>query len=122
MAYWRIAFTSRTGKDYEIRIDGAATGEYLSGAPNPITIAEDTSALPGLGLPIEDGGLGFDYRLAMGEPDMWIRLLKETPDEHWDLGNIYYARPYRPYQSCRRIGRKISYSCLCYSRNAQRNQ
>ena len=43
MAYWRIAFTSRTGKDYEIRIDGAATGEDLSGAPNPITIAEDTS-------------------------------------------------------------------------------
>lgn len=43
MAYWRIAFTSRTGKDYEIRIDGAATGEYLTGAPNPITIAEDTS-------------------------------------------------------------------------------
>ena len=58
--------------------------------PNAITIAEDTSALPGLGLPIEDGGLGFDYRLAMGEPDMWIRLLKETPDEHWDLNNIYY--------------------------------
>ena len=58
--------------------------------PHAITIAEDTSALPGLGLPIADGGLGFDYRLAMGEPDMWIRLLKEVPDEHWDLGNIYY--------------------------------
>ena len=58
--------------------------------PHAITIAEDTSALPGLGLPIEDGGLGFDYRLAMGEPDMWIRLLKETPDEWWDLNNIYY--------------------------------
>ncbi len=58
--------------------------------PNAITIAEDTSALPGLCLPVADGGLGFDYRLAMGEPDMWIRLLKEVPDEHWDLGNIYY--------------------------------
>ncbi len=58
--------------------------------PNAITIAEDTSALPGLCLPIADGGLGFDYRLAMGEPDMWIRLLKETPDEHWDLNKIYY--------------------------------
>ena len=21
---------------------------------------------------------------------MWIRLLKETPDEYWDLNNIYY--------------------------------
>ena len=58
--------------------------------PNAITIAEDTSAIPGLCLPIADGGIGFDYRLAMGEPDMWIKLLKETPDEWWDLNNIYY--------------------------------
>jgi 1,4-alpha-glucan branching enzyme len=58
--------------------------------PNAITIAEDTSALPGLALPVAWGGVGFDYRLAMGEPDMWIRLLKETPDEYWDLNNIYY--------------------------------
>ena len=58
--------------------------------PNAITIAEDTSALPGLCLPIADGGVGFDYRLAMGEPDMWIKLLKEVPDEHWDMNNIYY--------------------------------
>ena len=58
--------------------------------PDAITIAEDTSALPGLALPVAWGGVGFDYRLAMGEPDMWIRLLKETPDEYWDLNNIYY--------------------------------
>ncbi len=57
---------------------------------NAITIAEDTSALPGLAVPISYGGIGFDYRLAMGEPDMWIRLLKETPDEYWDLNSIYY--------------------------------
>ena len=58
--------------------------------PNAILIAEDMSAMPGMCLPIEAGGIGFDYRLAMGEPDMWIRLLKETPDEHWDLNRIYY--------------------------------
>ena len=63
--------------------------------PNAIMIAEDTSALPGLCLPIEHGGVGFDYRLAMGEPDMWIRLLKETPDEYWDLNNIYYEMAIR---------------------------
>ena len=57
--------------------------------PNAITIAEDTSALPGLCLPVEDGGVGFDYRLAMGEPDMWIKLIKEVPDEHWDIGHIW---------------------------------
>ena len=58
--------------------------------PNAITIAEDTSAIPGLCLPIAWGGIGFDYRLAMGEPDMWIRLLKEFRDEDWDLNQIYY--------------------------------
>ncbi len=58
--------------------------------PNAILIAEDMSALPGLCIPIKDGGVGFDYRLAMGVPDMWIRLLKETPDEYWDLNKIYY--------------------------------
>ena len=55
-----------------------------------ILIAEDMSAMPGMCLPVKDGGLGFDYRLAMGEPDMWIKLLKEVSDEDWDLNNIYY--------------------------------
>ena len=55
-----------------------------------ILIAEDMSAMPGMCLPVKDGGLGFDYRLAMGEPDMWIKLLKEVSDENWDLNNIYY--------------------------------
>lgn len=68
--------------------------------PNAITIAEDTSAMPGLALPVSKDGIGFDYRLAMGEPDMWIRLLKETPDEYWDLNSIYYElanrRPKEP--------------------------
>ena len=58
--------------------------------PRAILIAEDMSALPGMCRPIKDGGIGFDYRLAMGQPDLWIRLLKETPDEYWDLNKIYY--------------------------------
>ena len=57
--------------------------------PKAITIAEDTSAIPGLCLPIAAGGIGFDYRLAMGEPDMWIRILKEVTDENWDLWKIW---------------------------------
>jgi len=68
--------------------------------PNAILIAEDMSAMPGMCLPIKDGGIGFDYRLAMGVPDMWIKLLKEQPDEHWDLGKIYFElvlrRSYEP--------------------------
>ena len=40
---------------------------------------------------IEEGGFGFDYRLSMGIPDMWIRLLKEIPDENWSMGNIVFT-------------------------------
>lgn len=57
--------------------------------PNAITIAEDMSAMPGMCLPIEYGGVGFDYRLAMGQPDLWIKLLKECPDEYWDMWWIW---------------------------------
>ena len=57
--------------------------------PNAILIAEDMSGMPGLCLPVKDGGLGFDYRLAMGEPDLWVKQT-EIPDEHWDLHHIYY--------------------------------
>ena len=45
--------------------------------------------MPGAARPVADGGLGFDYRLAMGVPDFWIRLVKETPDEQWSLQKIY---------------------------------
>ncbi len=57
--------------------------------PNAISIAEDMSGMPGLARPIEEGGLGFDYRLAMGIPDYWIKLLKEKKDEEWHIGELY---------------------------------
>src|SRR5690606_30924047 len=41
-----------------------------------ISIAEDMSGMPGLARPISDGGLGFDFRMAMGVPDFWIKTLK----------------------------------------------
>ncbi len=58
--------------------------------PTAITIAEDMSGMPGLATPVLDGGLGFDYRLAMGTPDYWIKIIKELPDEAWHVGDIYY--------------------------------
>jgi 1,4-alpha-glucan branching enzyme len=58
--------------------------------PAAVTIAEEMSGMPGLATPIADGGIGFDYRLAMGTPDYWIRLIKDQPDESWDVSNIYY--------------------------------
>ncbi len=56
--------------------------------PKALTIAEDMSGMPGMCLPIEDGGLGFDYRLAMGLPDMWIKAAKQQ-DEFWDINQMW---------------------------------
>ena len=58
--------------------------------PKAITIAEDMSAMPGMCLKIKDGGIGFDYRLSMGVPDMWIKLLKEQSDENWNMRYLWY--------------------------------
>ncbi len=57
--------------------------------PGAITIAEDMSGLPGIAKPPEEGGCGFDYRLAMGIPDYWIKLLKHVKDEEWSVGQIW---------------------------------
>ena len=62
-----------------------------------ITIAEDVSGMPLLCRPIEDGGIGFDYRLAMAVPDMWIKLLKEERDENWNIGHIVHTLTNRRY-------------------------
>ncbi|XP_036451234.1 1,4-alpha-glucan-branching enzyme [Colossoma macropomum] len=59
--------------------------------PECITIAEDVSGMPGLCRPIQEGGLGFDYRLAMAVPDKWIQILKEVKDEDWDMWNIVHT-------------------------------
>ncbi len=58
--------------------------------PEAITVAEEMSGMPGLATPIESGGIGFDYRLAMGTPDYWIKIIKDQSDEKWDVSNIYY--------------------------------
>ncbi|MCK5883530.1 MAG: alpha amylase C-terminal domain-containing protein [Bacteriovoracaceae bacterium] len=57
--------------------------------PNSISIAEDMSGLPGIAAPVEDGGLGFDYRLAMGIPDFWIKMIKDRKDEEWSVKEIW---------------------------------
>jgi 1,4-alpha-glucan branching enzyme len=59
--------------------------------PEMITIAEDVSGMPALCVSLSLGGVGFDYRLAMAIPDMWIKILKEVKDDDWDLGNICFT-------------------------------
>lgn len=58
--------------------------------PNAMTVAEDMSGMPGMCISIPDGGIGFDYRLSMGVPDMWIRFLKEYRDEDWDMWKMWH--------------------------------
>lgn len=57
--------------------------------PSAVTIAEDVSGMPGMCVPTEMGGVGFDYRLGMAVPDFWIKLLKEVPDEDWDIWQMW---------------------------------
>ncbi|MDR1757764.1 MAG: alpha amylase C-terminal domain-containing protein [Bacteroidales bacterium] len=58
--------------------------------PTAVSVAEDMSGLPGLAFPVSLGGIGFDYRMAMGIPDYWGKLIKEYPDETWSPGDIYF--------------------------------
>nr|CDS27499.1 expressed protein [Hymenolepis microstoma] len=55
------------------------------------TIAEEVSGMPTLCRPVDEGGAGFDYRLAMAIPDLWVAYLKKVPDEDWDMGKIVHS-------------------------------
>lgn len=73
--------------------------------PDAITIAEDVSGFPGLARPVSEGGVGFDYRFAMGVADHWIELTKDSVDEHWSMGKLWYELTNR-----RRSEATISYA------------
>lgn len=73
--------------------------------PDAATIAEDVSGMPGLAVPVREGGTGFDFRFAMGIPDYWIKIIKEIPDEDWPLGRLWFELNNR-----RRDERTISYA------------
>ncbi|WP_170124574.1 alpha amylase C-terminal domain-containing protein [Algoriphagus yeomjeoni] len=64
--------------------------------PQNISIAEDMSGMPGLARPIADGGIGFDFRMAMGVPDFWIKTLKHKQDEEWDMFELWHQLTNRP--------------------------
>jgi len=58
--------------------------------PRAISIAEEVSGMPGLAAKFEDGGIGFDYRMAMNIPDYWIKTIKELKDEDWKPSSIFW--------------------------------
>ncbi len=59
--------------------------------PDAVTIAEEVSGMPGVAIPVQDGGIGFDYRMAMAIPDFWIKLLKDQTDEQWNLEEMWHT-------------------------------
>ena len=73
--------------------------------PDAVTIAEDVSGMPGLARSWDEGGIGFDYRFAMGVPDYWIKLTKDTRDEDWHMGGLWYELNNRRHDE-----RTISYT------------
>jgi 1,4-alpha-glucan branching enzyme len=58
--------------------------------PDAVVIAEDVSGMPGLARPADRGGIGFDYRFAMGVPDHWIKLTKDQRDEDWSMSGLWH--------------------------------
>ncbi|ONI32208.1 hypothetical protein PRUPE_1G354000 [Prunus persica] len=73
--------------------------------PDATVIAEDVSGMPGLGRPVSEGGIGFDYRLAMAIPDKWIDYLKNKNDEEWSMNEI----------SCSLTNRRYTEKCISYA-------
>ncbi|MEN8203419.1 MAG: alpha amylase C-terminal domain-containing protein [Bacteroidota bacterium] len=91
----------RDFNSYDFYFDGGQDEDaitYLSLAnkmiqeirPGAISIAEDMSGYPGLAVPVPEGGIGFNYRLAMGTPDYWIKTIKERADEQWNMEEIFH--------------------------------
>lgn len=56
--------------------------------PFSLSICEDMSGMPGMCYPINEGGVGFDYRLNMGLPDFFEKL-PEIKDEDISMDMIY---------------------------------
>ncbi|GAB2300446.1 1,4-alpha-glucan-branching enzyme, variant 2 [Dionaea muscipula] len=65
--------------------------------PDATVIAEDVSGMPGLCRSVSEGGIGFDYRLAMAIPDKWIDYLKNKKDEEWSMEEISQTLTNRRY-------------------------
>ena len=100
MIYWDHGLGKAFG-DYSLYFDqGVDEGavSYLALAnmliheinPDAITIAEDVSGMAGLAAPFASGGVGFDFRMAMGIADHWIKWIKELRDEQWSMGGIWW--------------------------------
>ena len=76
---------------------------------SPISIAEDVSGYPQLASVQENGGIGFDYRMAMAVPgmimssfvtfkDIYTELLSKSKIDHWDIQKLLHTLTNRRYR------------------------
>lgn len=66
--------------------------------PDAISIGEEVSGMPGLCREPMEGGIGFDFRMAMGIPDFFIKILKDQRDEDWDIFECWKVVSERRYK------------------------
>ncbi|WP_158860952.1 alpha-amylase family glycosyl hydrolase [Lunatibacter salilacus] len=66
--------------------------------PDAISIGEEVSGMPGLCREPMEGGIGFDFRMAMGIPDFFIKILKDQRDEDWDIFEFWKVVSERRYK------------------------
>ncbi|CAK0744688.1 1,4-alpha-glucan-branching enzyme, chloroplastic/amyloplastic [Coccomyxa viridis] len=99
MLYWHHGINMAFSGDYNEYFSPATNVDavvYLMLAndlihellPQAVTVAEDVSGMPTLCRPVREGGVGFDYRLGMGTPDLWVKLVKEQRDEDWSMSTL----------------------------------
>ncbi len=82
-------FSMNTNVDARIYL--MLANELIHGInPKAISVCEDMSGFPGMCLPLEYGGVGFDYRLAMGIPDIWIKLTKDQMQDDWNMHYLWH--------------------------------
>lgn len=74
------------------------------------TLFKDVSGMPALCRPVAEGGVGFDYRLAMAVPDMWIKMLKEQSDDEWKMDDIVHTLTNRRHLVSTNIAIGLLYS------------
>ena len=61
-----------------------------------VTLPQDVSGMPALCRAVEEGGLGFDYRLAMAVPDKWIQVRRFASRQHpsfFVFGFVFFLCP-----------------------------
>ncbi|PWA64409.1 1,4-alpha-glucan-branching enzyme 1, chloroplastic/amyloplastic [Artemisia annua] len=107
----QVAFTGNYNEYFGLTTDVDAVvylmlvNDLMHGLfPEVISIGEDVSGMPTFCIPVQDGGVGFDYRLHMAVADKWIELLK-LRDEDWKMGDIIHTL----------TNRRWSEKCVCYA-------